>query len=74
MGWFNHQLVFVKFFFQQLELVVVVYTLPETNSSHLKMDDWKTIVAFGISAYFQVRKCYIVSGRVPQVLVCFDWR
>jgi len=30
-------------------------TLPETNSSHLKMDGWKTIVSFWDPAYFQVR-------------------
>ena len=29
-----------------------LYTIPETNSSHLKMDGWKTIVSFG-KAYFQ---------------------
>ena len=29
--------------------------LPETNSSHLKMDGWKTIVSFWDPAYFQVR-------------------
>ena len=33
------------------------FTLPETNSSHLKMDGWKnTIVSFWDSAYFQVAK------------------
>ena len=30
------------------------YTLPETNSSHLKMDGWNTIVSFWVSAHFQV--------------------
>ena len=28
-------------------------TLPETNSSHLKMDGWNTIVPFCVSAHFQ---------------------
>jgi len=30
------------------------YTLPETNMSHLKMDDWKTILSFWGSAHVQV--------------------
>ena len=30
------------------------YTLPETNSSHLKMDGWNTIVSLWVSAHFQV--------------------
>ena len=30
------------------------YTLPETNMSHLKMDDWKRILSFWGSAHFQV--------------------
>ena len=29
-------------------------TLRETNSSHLKVDDWKTILSFWVSANFQV--------------------
>ena len=33
-----------------------MYTLPETNSSHLKMDGWNTIVFFWDGLlYFQVR-------------------
>ena len=28
-------------------------TLPETNSLHLKMDGWNTIVSFWGPAYFQ---------------------
>ena len=36
-------------------------TLPETNSWHLKMDGWNTIVSFWEFAYFQVR-LLLVSG------------
>ena len=37
---------------------------PKTNSSHLKMDDWNTIVSFwGVYAYFQ-GLLLLVSGRV----------
>ncbi len=32
-------------------------TLPDTNSSHLKMDGWNTTVSFWGPAYFQGRKC-----------------
>ena len=28
-------------------------TLPETNSSPLKMDGWNTILSYCVSAYFQ---------------------
>ncbi len=38
-------------------------TLPETNSSHLKMDAWNTIVSFWGPAYFQGR-LLLVSGSV----------
>ena len=39
-------------------------TLPETNSSHLKMDGWKTnIVSFWGPACFQGH-LLLVSGRV----------
>ena len=31
------------------------HTLPETNSSHLKMDGWNRIVSFWEFTYFQVR-------------------
>ena len=30
-----------------------VDTLPETNSSPLKMDAWNTILSYWVSAYFQ---------------------
>ena len=44
-------------------------TLPETNSSHLKMDGWKTILSFwGKKAYFQ-GLCLLVSGRVVPFFV-----
>ena len=32
-------------------------TLPETSSSHLKMDGWNTIVSFWGPAYFQGQTC-----------------
>ena len=32
-------------------------TLPETNSSHLKMDGWNTIISFWGPAYFQGQTC-----------------
>ena len=45
-------------------------TLPETNSSPLKMDGWKTILSFWFPAYFQGQTCcYIVLGsrvKVPR--------
>ena len=48
----------------QLKLKMV--TLPETNSSHLKMDDWNTFsFPFGV-AYFQVR-LLLVLGSVNHV-------
>ena len=39
-------------------------TLPETNSSHLKIDGWKTIVSFWVPAYFLVAKWLLVLGRL----------
>ena len=41
------------------------YTLPETNSLHLKIDGWKMSFLFG-KAYFQ-GLLLLVSGRV------MDW-
>ena len=43
-------------------------TLPETNSSHLKMDGWNTIVSFWEFAYFQG---WTVSFRECNLLFCF---
>ena len=44
--------------------VMVIYTLPETNSSHLKMDGWKTIrLPFGFQPIFRC-EWLLVSGRV----------
>ena len=37
-------------------------TLPETNSSHLKMDGWKTILSFWGPAYFQGRTVSFREG------------
>ena len=30
-----------------------IITLPETNSSHLKIDGWNTILSFWVTAHFQ---------------------
>ena len=49
------------------QLRLVVNALPETNSSHLKMDGWNTIVSFWGPAYFQVR-LLLVSGSVSYYL------
>ena len=38
------------------------FTLPETNSSHLKMDGWKTIVSFWGSGF--LTSAMLVSGGV----------
>ncbi len=38
---------------QQQQKQKALPTLPETNSSHLKMDGWNTIVSFWGPAYFQ---------------------
>ena len=47
-----------------------ILTLPETNSSHLKMDGWNTIVSFWGPAYFQ-GLLLLVSGRVIFILFLF---
>ena len=47
------------------------FTLPETNSSPLKMDGWNMILSYRDSAYFQVR-LLLVSGRVSFFLF-FVW-
>ena len=44
-------------------LINLSIILPETNSSHLKMDGWNTILSFWGPAYFPVR-LLLVSGRV----------
>ena len=41
----------------------LMYTLPETNSSHLKMDDWNTIVSFWDGLISGAKKL-LVSGSV----------
>ena len=42
---------------QEITLFQGVITLPETKSSHLKMDGWNTIVSFWAPAYFLVANC-----------------
>ena len=39
-----------------------IYTLPETNSSNLKLNDWNTIVSFWGPAFFQVRSVTLTEG------------
>ena len=46
------------------------YTLPETNSSNLKMDGWNRIVSFWGPAYFQVR--FAVSFR-EGIFMMYSW-
>ena len=43
-------------------------TLPETNSSKLKMDGWNTIVSSWGPAFFQVKKNGLLEGEVLDVL------
>ena len=42
--------------------LMYIHTLPETNSSHLKMDGWKMSFLFGMS-YFQVRTVSFREGN-----------
>ncbi len=42
----------VVVFFYSIYLVTL-FTLPETNSSHLKMDDWKMKLSFGAYPIFR---------------------
>ena len=37
-------------------------SLPETNSSSLKMDGWNTILSYWVSAYFQV---LLLMAEIP---------
>ena len=41
---------------------VLSIPLPETNSSHLKMDGWKTIVSFGIQPIFRGEHVSVGEG------------
>ena len=47
---------------------IYTYTLPETNSSHLKMVGWNTIVSFwdGLFSGFFVsfRECIYTLGKI----------
>ena len=42
----------------------VVITLPETNSSPLKMDGWKTILSYWVSASFQGENVKLRGGKL----------
>ena len=46
-------------------------TLPETNSSHLKMDGWKMSFFLGLKVYFQGRTVSFREGNNPQKLMSF---
>ena len=41
------------------------YTLPETNSSHLKMDGWKTILSFWDGLFSGAFAVSFREGRFP---------
>ena len=42
----------------------VYSTLPESNSSHLKIDGWETILSFWVPAYFQGQTVSFREGNV----------
>ena len=42
-------------------------SLPETNSSPLKMDGWNTILSYWVSAYFQGRTVSFREGIPNQI-------
>ena len=48
------------------------YTLPETNSSHLKMDGWNTIISFWGPAQFSVVVLGTIVWVVPPSQVASD--
>jgi len=50
------------------KMAIFPTTLPETNSSHLKIDGWKTILSFWEFGLFSGAKWLLVSGRV--VMTC----
>ena len=54
--------------------IIEVYTLPETNSSHLKMDGWKTTFLLGtpiFRGYVSFRKGnYIIWYHVQTFFGC----
>ena len=40
-----------------------LFTLPETNSSPLKMDGWNTSLSYWVSAYFQGQTVSFKEGN-----------
>ena len=46
-------------------------TLPETNSSPLKIDGWKMILSFWVSAYFH--GLWLLASGSVQVFLCPFW-
>ena len=50
------------------KMAIFPTTLPETNSSRLKIDGWKTILSFWEFGLFSGAKWLLVSGRV--VMTC----
>ena len=49
-------------------IFLISITLPETNSSHLKMDGWKDYSFLFGKVYFQVR-CYFQAGYFKKILI-----
>ena len=48
---------------KNVDEILDVSTFPETNSLHLKMDGWKTILSFWGPANFQVRNVCFREGK-----------
>ena len=61
---FPNRMFFVKMFVLLFGLVLSAFscTPRETNSSHLKMDGWNTIVSFWGPAHFRVRTVSFTEG------------
>ena len=55
--------IFQPIYFQGLAGSFRKYTLPETNSSHLKMDGWKTTFLLGPGLF---SGAMLVSGRISK--------
>ena len=45
---------------------IFMFTLPETNSSHLKMNGWNTSFLLG----WPIFRCYVCFGEVIFVFIC----
>ena len=51
------------------EVVILMATLPETNSSPLKMDGWNTSLSYWVSAYFQGRAVSSREGNQAGLMI-----